>query len=77
MGALLDIAASVPVRDAAATERGATRAEDAELRRLITIVLADAPHEHEEALAVALANMDNALTCYRALAANLPANGHE
>jgi hypothetical protein len=39
------------------------------LRRLIAIVLAASPDERAEALAVAIADPDNALLCFRALAA--------
>jgi hypothetical protein len=45
--------------------------QEAELRRLIPLVLADAPHEQLEALAVALADPEAALESYRLLAADL------
>lgn len=54
----------------AITPRHATPDEAAELRRLIGIVLAGSAHdEQREALAVARADPDAALECFRLLAA--------
>jgi hypothetical protein len=52
-----------------APPRTATRAEADELRRLIGIVLADAPDEQPEAFTVACADPESALICFRALVA--------
>ena len=50
----------------------ATPAQEAELRRLVALVAADWPdREQVEALAVALADAEDALICFRALAAGL------
>ena len=54
----------------------ATHDQVADLRALFAIVAADwPPDEQAEAVAVALADPESALTCLRALAANLPSAG--
>jgi hypothetical protein len=50
----------------------ATEAEVAELRALVRRVLANCPEEWAEIEAVALADLDDALLSFRALAADLP-----
>lgn len=73
---LLDLARSAFPTDAPPTvatlRRTATTAEAAELRALIERVLADCPAEIEETVQVALADVDDALVCFRALVADLP-----
>ena len=65
--------ASVAVATAAnGPHTPATPAEAAELRTLIERVLADCPAEIEETVQVALADVDDALVCFRALVADLP-----
>lgn len=67
--ALAEVAPSPPVAPAAATPE-----QGAELRALVALVAADWPEaERAEALAVALADPADALTCFLALAAELPA----
>lgn len=54
-------------------KRAATRAEAAELRHLIQLVLKNEPDEQDEALAHALADPVAALRCFRALAVEISA----
>jgi hypothetical protein len=48
--------------------RAVTQTERAELAKLIAVVLPDDGDGQNEALTIALADVDNALICYRALA---------
>jgi len=50
--------------------RPATKAEAAELRALLRVILPGDPEGQAEALQIALPDVDAAMTCYRALAAD-------
>ena len=52
-----------------ALKRSASPTEATELRRLLNVILADEPDEIEESLAIACADPDDALICFRTLVA--------
>jgi len=66
MSELYPGAAFEPMPNAAC--RGSTPAESAELRDLVRLVLADAPHEWDEVYRIACADPEAALTSFRLLA---------
>lgn len=57
---------------AVANPRTATPAEADELRALAAVILPGDPDAQAEALAIALGDIDAAITCFRALAADVP-----
>jgi hypothetical protein len=50
----------------------ATPEQEAELRALVQLILADAPHEHAEVLDLALRDPVGAVRCFRDIARGMP-----